>query len=58
MWYDSLLTFMKIGTGVHAGLRFYLSNLNGYDVDIVNGKDLQSVLLKWALVTLYTYQVL
>jgi hypothetical protein len=42
---------MNIGTGVHAVLRFCLSNLNGYDFDIANGKDLQSVLLRWALVT-------
>jgi hypothetical protein len=35
-----ILSFVKIGTGVEAILRFYLSNLSGSNVDIANGKDL------------------
>jgi hypothetical protein len=33
-------SFMKIGTGVQAILRFRLINLRGYNVDITNGRGL------------------
>jgi hypothetical protein len=34
-----LLSFMKIGTGVQAELRFYLGNFRGCNVGITEGKD-------------------
>jgi hypothetical protein len=36
----SLPSFMKLGTGVQAVLRFYHSNLNGCNVGISKGRDL------------------
>jgi hypothetical protein len=33
-------SFMKAGTGVQALLRFCLSNLNGFNVGITDGRDL------------------
>jgi hypothetical protein len=35
-----LPSFVKIGTGVQAILRFFLNNLNGCNVDITDGKKL------------------
>jgi hypothetical protein len=35
-----LISFMKIGTGVQAILRFCLTNLRGCDGGITDGKDL------------------
>jgi hypothetical protein len=35
-----LLSFMKICKGVQAILRFCLSNLNGYNIGITDGKEL------------------
>jgi hypothetical protein len=32
-------SFMTVGTGVQAILRFYLSNLRGSNVDITEGRD-------------------
>jgi hypothetical protein len=47
--------FMKIGIGIQAILRFYLSNLRGCNDCITDRKDLRSKPLRWA--QLHTYQV-
>jgi hypothetical protein len=39
MWH-TLPSFMKIGIGVQAKLKFCLSNLKNYDVGITDEKDL------------------
>jgi hypothetical protein len=39
---------MKVGTGIQAILRFYLSNLRGCNVGITDGRHLQSAPLRWA----------
>jgi hypothetical protein len=52
-----LPSIMKIGTGLQAILRFCLRNLRGSNVGITGGRDLWSVLLTWAQVAWYTYQV-
>jgi hypothetical protein len=41
-------SFMKIGTGVQAILRFCLRNLQGCDVGITDGRDLLIKPLRWA----------
>jgi hypothetical protein len=33
-------SFMKIGTGIQAILRFYLSNVKGCNVRVTDGRDL------------------
>jgi hypothetical protein len=48
MWHDKLPSFMKVGTGIQAILRFYLSNLNCCNVDVTDGRGLQIALLGWA----------
>jgi hypothetical protein len=35
-----LPSFLKIGTGFQAILRFFLSSFNGYNVGITDGRDL------------------
>jgi hypothetical protein len=40
MIYSYLPSFMKIGIGVQAALRFCLRNLRGCNVGITDGKDL------------------
>jgi hypothetical protein len=45
-----LSSFMKIGTGVQAILRFCLRNLRGCNVGITDGKYLRSMPLRWAQV--------
>jgi hypothetical protein len=45
-----LSSFMKVGTGVQAILRFRLSNLDGCNIGITNGRYLRSVSLEWAQV--------
>jgi hypothetical protein len=45
-----LPSFMTIGTGVQAMLRFFLSNLNGCIVGITDGMELGSAPLRWAQV--------
>jgi hypothetical protein len=46
-----LPSFMKIGTGIQAILRFCLSNLNACNVGITNRRNLCSLLLRWAHAT-------
>jgi uncharacterized protein YraI len=41
-------SIMKIATGLQATLRFCLRNLKGCNVGITDGRDLRSVLLRWA----------
>jgi hypothetical protein len=41
---------MKIDTDFQTILRFSLSSLNGCNVDIANGKELQSAALWWVQV--------
>jgi hypothetical protein len=50
-------SFMKIGIGVQAMLRFCLISLNGCNVGITDGKELRSAPLRWAQVAGHTYQV-
>jgi hypothetical protein len=45
-----LPSFMKIGKGLQAILRFYLSNLNGCNIGIIGGSYLWSTPLKWVQV--------
>jgi hypothetical protein len=45
-----LQSFTKIGTGIQAILRFCFSNLNGYNIGIIDGKELWSAPLRWAQV--------
>jgi hypothetical protein len=42
-------SFMKIGTGIPAILRFCFRNLRGCDVGIPGGRDLRCSPLKWTL---------
>jgi hypothetical protein len=53
----NLISFMKIGTGVQAILRFCLRNLTGCNVGITDERDFLITPLRWAQVPLYTYQV-
>jgi hypothetical protein len=40
-WHDIYIpSFMKIGTGIQAILRFCLRNMRGYNVGITDGRDL------------------
>jgi hypothetical protein len=52
-----LPSFMKTGKGIQAILRFDLSNLNGCNVGINDGRYLLSVPMRWAQVARYTYKV-
>jgi hypothetical protein len=54
--YVYISTFMKIGTGVQAILRFSLRNLRGCNVGITDGRDIRITPLRWAHVPWYTYQ--
>jgi hypothetical protein len=45
-----LPSFVKIATGVQAILKFYLRNLEGYNVGITYRRDLRSAPMRWAQV--------
>jgi hypothetical protein len=51
------LSFMRIGTGVQATLRFCLSSFRGCNVGTSDGKNWWSTPLRWSLVPWYTYKV-
>jgi hypothetical protein len=50
-------SFVKIGEGIQAILRFRLSNLNDCNIRITYGRGLRIMPLKMAQVAWYTYQV-
>jgi hypothetical protein len=53
----SFPVFMKIATGVQTIFIFCLRNLNGYNVDITDGRDLFYITpLRWTPLTRYTYK--
>jgi hypothetical protein len=53
-----LPSFMKIGSGVEAILRFCLRNVRGCDVCVTEERNSVIMPLRRAQVPLYTYQVL
>jgi hypothetical protein len=56
-WHDVYISsFLKTVIGVQATLRFCLSNLNGCNVCIADGKKLRSAALKLVQVARFTYQ--
>jgi hypothetical protein len=56
-WHDMYIpSFIKIGTGIQAILRFSLKNLRGCNVGITDGRNLWITPLRWAHVSWYTNQ--
>jgi hypothetical protein len=55
--YTYIQSFMKISTGIESTLRFCLRNLKVCNAGITDGRNLWCMLLKWAEVAWYMYQI-